>query len=77
VHRYARHARAVGEDLAYLQGGPSSRQANIVLRMWLRSPAHRRVLLTRSWRRIGIGAVRRGHGRHALVWVTADFATGR
>jgi uncharacterized protein YkwD len=45
--------RAAGEVLAWGQGRLASPAAAV--RSWLRSPPHRRVLLTRSYRDVGVG----------------------
>ena len=75
--RVKRHLRAqqVGETLAYVIGPSAS--ASRIVGMWLRSPSHRRILLSRSFRRVGVG-LRHGvvAGRPAVL-VTADFASGR
>ncbi len=79
IRRYypVRGARywAVGEDLFWTSDGFDAAQA---ANAWLASPPHRRVLLTRSWRVIGIGVVRaQGAGGiygGAEVYITAaDF----
>jgi uncharacterized protein YkwD len=65
VRRYVR-SRRVGENVAWV----SRCDAAAVVRMWLRSATHRRVILSRSFRRIGVAK------RSArLCYVTADFAT--
>jgi uncharacterized protein YkwD len=65
AHRYARtllatntfvHAHlplGVGEDLAY--GNVWLMRARQVVRLWLNSPPHRRILLWRAARRAGVG----------------------
>jgi uncharacterized protein YkwD len=72
VRRYA-HASMVGETLAAL--GRRSGGAATVVRMWMRSPPHRAILLTGGFHRIGVA--RRwgtlGNTRRAVV--TADFAS--
>jgi uncharacterized protein YkwD len=72
VRRYVGYRR-IGETLAM-----SSRcSARLVVRMWLRSPGHRAVLLSRKYRRVGVGrrVGRLGSSRACLV--TADFASRR
>jgi uncharacterized protein YkwD len=64
IHRYVR-TRSVGENVAWMTGC----DANAIVQMWLNSPPHRHVMLTRSFRRIGVG--RRGSQK---CFVTADFA---
>jgi uncharacterized protein YkwD len=75
VRRFASH-RAVGETLAML-GGCGRGSAGQVVRMWMNSPGHRAILLSSTYRRVGIGK-RTGRlgGRRACV-VTADFASKR
>jgi uncharacterized protein YkwD len=48
------------------------------VQMWLDSPAHRQILLSRSWREIGLSAVHTAAGRRVyegmeVTIVTADF----
>jgi uncharacterized protein YkwD len=65
----------VGENL--LWSSPDIAPAEAV-RLWLNSPAHKAVLLSKAWRQIGIGAV---HAKSApnvyggldVTIVTADF----
>jgi uncharacterized protein YkwD len=49
---YARGRFAVGENLAWGAGASASPQHT--LEQWLASPGHRRVLLSRGWREIGV-----------------------
>ena len=66
----------VGENLAMtLGGGPS---VGTVLRGWLRSPAHRRVLLGPVYRAAGVGCVQgRFRGRRATAWTLHVGKPGR
>jgi uncharacterized protein YkwD len=68
VRRYVR-VRRVGENLAWM----NRCRAGAIVRMWMNSPGHRHVMLTRGFRRVGVGR-RSGSG---LCFVTADFATAR
>lgn len=52
---YARGSYAVGENLAWGSGMYAS--AEHTVGGWLRSPAHRNVLLSRTWREVGVSAV--------------------
>jgi uncharacterized protein YkwD len=73
VRRYA-DARMVGETLAILRrrhGGAAT-----VVRMWMESPPHRAVLLTRGFRRIGVARRWGRLGGAGQAVVTADFASG-
>jgi uncharacterized protein YkwD len=72
VRRYASFKR-VGETLAW-----SSRcGARTFVRMWMRSPGHRAVLLSRGFRRVGIGRRTGRLGSRRACVVTADFASRR
>jgi uncharacterized protein YkwD len=67
---YFRGRAAVGENLAWGQGGLGSPRATVA--EWLRSPGHRQILLTGEWRDLGVSLVRSPHlfGRpHVTVWV--------
>ena len=69
-------ARASGETLAWSQRGAGSGARSIV-NMWLRSSAHRAIVLNGKFRRVGIGRVRGKLGSSSGVMVTADFASAR
>ena len=73
IHHYV-HSSRIGENLAYVSSCHGRRAAHLVVRMWMHSPAHRAIMLSRSFHRVGV-ALRRGRlgSRHACV-VTADFA---
>ena len=65
----------VGENLLWSSPDVGPAQA---VRMWLNSPAHRRVLLSKAWRQVGIGAVHATrapnvYGGLDVTIVTADF----
>lgn len=75
VRRYS-SAWKVGETIAWLARGKPIR-ARTIVRMWLASPSHRRVLMDRRLRRIGIGA-RSARVRGSITTVvTADLASAR
>jgi len=64
--RHARNARGK-EILAFTRGQTRMRW---VIKAWLRSPVHRRVLIGKNFRRVGIGTKRgRVGGGRATVWV--------
>jgi uncharacterized protein YkwD len=67
VRRYVR-TRKVGENLAWMSGC----NARAIVNLWLRSAPHRRIMLSKSFRRIGVG--RSGSSK---CFVTADFASAR
>jgi uncharacterized protein YkwD len=69
ISRYAGPRRLIGENLAW-----SSRcSGRTIVRMWLHSAPHRRIMLTRSFRRAGVGVSRASH----VCFVTADFTSAR
>ena len=74
VKRYTK-ARWVGENLAIVtrrrRGGASR-----VVKMWMNSPGHRRVMLARNSRRIGVGKCTGRIGSVSAAVFTADFASG-
>jgi uncharacterized protein YkwD len=65
--------RTLGEALGmHLGRGVGIRST---VRMWLRSPGHRAIVLTRSMRWLGVGLAKgRFHRRRAAIWV---LQTGR
>lgn len=73
IRRYA-NPREVGETLAMLSGC-GRKAARRVVRMWMSSPGHRAILLSSSFRKVGLGR-RTGdlRGSRACL-VTADFGT--
>jgi uncharacterized protein YkwD len=75
VRRYADH-NALGETLAML-GGCGHRAARKIVRMWMNSPPHRAVLLSGSYRRVGIGSRTGNLGGNRTCVVTADFGSKR
>jgi uncharacterized protein YkwD len=62
-------SRVVGENLALMQRC----NGHLAVRMWLRSAPHRRIMLSRAFRRIGVG--HRSNG--GACFMTADFASAR
>ena len=74
VRRHA-SARRVGETLAAIarrRGG-----AGKVVRMWMRSPPHRAIVLSAGFQRVGIARRWGTLGTSKLAVVTADFASRR
>jgi uncharacterized protein YkwD len=66
---------SAGENLVF---GSAPFSAADTVRAWLESPPHRRNLLSRTWRDIGVGAVLAqnaggDYGDEPVVIVTADF----
>lgn len=73
VHSYT-GARWVGENLAIVTRRRRA-DAQRVVRMWMNSPGHRKVLLARSSRRIGVGKCTGRFGTVPAAVFTADFAS--
>ena len=66
---------SVGENLLWSSGGLSARAA---VELWMKSPGHRRNILTARWREIGLSAVNVAaapgvFGGNDVVIVTTDF----
>jgi uncharacterized protein YkwD len=70
--RFGVKTGTVGENI----GWSSSRESAVpmIVEMWLRSPPHRAVLLSRQFRAIGVGVgIGRFKGSDGAIVVTADF----
>jgi len=67
-------ARAVGETLAAVRGTTDA--AELVVSLWLASPPHRAVMLSRSFRRIGVARDSGPISSVPAMVITADFASG-
>jgi uncharacterized protein YkwD len=76
VRRY-RPASRLGETLAYVPRRQSRGATSRVVGMWMNSPGHRAMLLSPSFRRVGIGRRTGTFGRMRAVVYTADFASVR
>ena len=67
---YARGGYSVGENIAWGSGSLGSAQQTLAA--WLASPHHRRILLTRGWRELGVSMIG-ANGLFApglnMVWV--------
>jgi uncharacterized protein YkwD len=74
VRRFVKK-RALGETLAYLGGGCGRGAARSVVRMWMNSPPHRAILLSGTYRRVGIGKRVGSLGSSKACMVTADFSS--
>jgi uncharacterized protein YkwD len=68
---YYRGNAAIGENLAWGSGASSTPRA--ILRSWMASPAHRRNILTRSWRHQGIKLTFGKLGGHRVALWTNHF----
>ena len=70
---------SVGENLLWSSPNVSSEEA---VRLWLNSPPHRKNLLSRQWREVGLAAVHVQaapgvYGGREVTIVTADFGVRR
>ena len=70
---------SAGENLAWATPAVTAQQA---VEMWLVSPEHRRILLSKTWRQVGLGVVRatgagRFYGGRDVVILAAEFGTRR
>jgi uncharacterized protein YkwD len=73
LHRAAPEAHLLGEDLAWGIGVNAAPRK--IVRDWMQSPTHRRVLLDCRFSRLGIGIARGSFGPHGDATVyTADLA---
>jgi uncharacterized protein YkwD len=63
------HSRDVGENLAWARRCNAHR----VVSMWMHSAPHRSVMLSRRFRKVGVGRSSTG----SFCFVTADFASAR
>jgi uncharacterized protein YkwD len=68
LRHYVR-ARRVGENLAWA----SRCSPSTIVQMWMNSSGHRRVMLSRSFRKVGVGQ----RSRSNACFVTADFSSAR
>jgi uncharacterized protein YkwD len=74
VRRYV-DKQALGETLAYLGGSCGRGSAHQIVRMWMNSPPHRAILLSSTYRRVGIGKRVGTLGSRKTCMVTADFSS--
>jgi uncharacterized protein YkwD len=70
---------SAGENLAWSTPSVTAQQA---VELWLASPEHRRILLSKSWRQIGLGAVHADgaggvYGGQSVVILAAEFGIRR
>lgn len=74
----ARHWSA-GENLAWATPDLTAQRA---VELWLASPEHRRILLSRNWRQVGLGVIRADgaggvYGGRSVVILAAEFGIRR
>jgi uncharacterized protein YkwD len=78
TYRWRGYARwSVGENLAWVHDGLT---AETTVATWLRSPAHRRNVLSPAWRELGVAAIRFEraagvYGAQPAVIVTTDYGS--
>ena len=70
---------SAGENLAWSTPAVTAQQA---VEMWLASPAHRRILLSKTWRQVGLGVIRADgangvYGGQSVVILAAEFGIRR
>ena len=65
--RRATHLRRTGEAIAF------AGTARALVKAWMASPPHRRLLLSRSFRVIGVGVARGSYQSYRVVYATADL----
>ena len=70
----ARKSSASGEAIAFAGRGSGS-SARAIVRLWMRSPSHAKILLSRRFSRIGIGRATGRLGRTPGVVVTATLTS--
>lgn len=64
---------SVGENIAWATAGYAGAQATV--RAWMKSPAHRRIILTRSFRDIGVGMARGALERNGITLEEVTYYT--
>ena len=73
------HRWSAGENLAWATPDVTAQQA---VEMWLASPEHRRILLSKTWREVGLGVIRADsaggyyEGKNVVI-LAAEFGTRR
>jgi uncharacterized protein YkwD len=65
--RRATHLRRTGEAIAF------AASARALVEAWMASPPHRRLLLSRSFRMIGVGVARGSFQSYRVLYATADL----
>lgn len=68
------HSWAVGENLGF--GGGRLGTPKAIFKAWIRSPGHRRVILDRRWREVGVGITigsPLGRDGQGMATYTIDF----
>jgi len=68
------HASTVGETIGWIRYRSPSRQAAGIVRWWMNSPPHRAVLMSPTFKSIGVGRRTGRYGGQVAVWFSADLA---
>ncbi|HEX4807104.1 MAG TPA: CAP domain-containing protein [Conexibacter sp.] len=71
----AGRARSVGEVIGWRMQSSPGAEARAMVREWLGSPPHRRVLLDGGFHRVGIGRATSSSGGHPTALYTVDWAS--
>lgn len=67
--RRAMHLRRAGEAIAFADS------ARAIVKAWMASPPHRRLILSRSFRVIGVGVVAGSYEDYRVLYATADLGS--
>ena len=73
IRRFANH-RTVGETLA-MMSRCGAKAARRVVRLWMNSPSHRAILLSSTFKRVGLGKRTGDLSGSQACLVTADFGS--
>jgi uncharacterized protein YkwD len=68
------HASTIGETIGWISMRSPRKQASSIVRWWMNSPPHRAALMSRSFKRIGVGRRIGRAGGRKVVWFTADLS---
>jgi uncharacterized protein YkwD len=71
----AGRAHSIGEVIGWRAQGSPDAEARAMVREWLGSPPHRRVLLDGAFLRVGIGRATAARAGHPTALYTVDWAS--
>ena len=71
------HKNALGETLAMIGGRCGRGSARRIVGMWMNSPGHRAILLSGTYRLVGVGVRSGSLGSTKACVITADFGSKR
>lgn len=77
VRRFSRRPARIGENLAWVSQGSERGLARRIVSLWMRSPGHRAIILTREFRSLGVARRTGSLGSIRAVVFTADFSSAR